>query len=295
MRYGSKLLIAALAPALFLAACAGEAKAPKGAAKGIVARYVSGGLGDIAPDGAVWRDAPEMIVPMMTQDLTDPKLAESTLPEIRVKALSDDLNVAFRIEWEDAAPDTVDADDLFADAVAVQLPPSPGGTVPDPTMGQADKPVHVHLWKASYEGAAVLDDWDLRQTHPNATVDHYPFEAATEGDLEKMTRQYTIAHAAGNRLVRDRRGSVDDLIAHGFGTLTYLPTQASRGWSQWKDGRWAVVISRPLAEQGWPGGEGLTAGQTTFAAFAVWDGGRGQAGSRKMRSVWVPLELGESS
>jgi hypothetical protein len=287
--------MAALLPVFLLGACAGEADKPKAAAKGVVARYVSAGLGDIAPDGAVWRDAPEMTVSLLTQDLTDPKLAETTLPEIRVKALSDDLSVAFRIEWEDATPDTIDEDDLFADAVAIQLPPASGGTVPDPTMGQADKPVHIHLWKASYEGGAALDDWDLRQTHPNATVDHYPFDAAKEGDSEKLTRQYTVALAAGNRLVRDRRGSVDDLIAHGFGTLTHMPIQASRGWSQWKDGRWSVVISRPLAEPGWPGGAGLAAGQTTFVAFAVWDGGSDQAGSRKMRSIWVPLELGDDS
>jgi DMSO reductase family type II enzyme heme b subunit len=295
MRYRSTLLIAALAPILFLGACAGEADKPKAADKGLVALYVSEGLGDIAPDDAVWRNAPEMSVSLLTQDLTDPKLAETTLPAISVKAVSDKRSVAFRIEWEDATLDTIDEDKRFADAVAIQLPPGPGGTIPDPTMGQADKPVHIHLWKASYEGAAALNDWSLRQTHPNATVDHYPFEAAKGGDSEKLTRQYTIALAAGNQIVRDRRGSVDDLIAHGFGTLTFLPIQASKGWSQWKDGRWAVVISRPLAEPSWPGGEGLMAGQTTFVAFAVWDGGGDQAGSRKMRSIWVPLEMGDNS
>ncbi len=295
MRYRAKLLIAAALPVLFLAACAGETKKPEAAAKGVVARYVSGGLSDIAPDAAVWSEAPEMTVPMLTQDTTDPKLVEATLPEIRVKALTDDLNVAFRIEWEDSAPDTIDSDNRFADAVAVQLPTGPGGTVPDPTMGQADKPVHIHFWRASYEGGAALDDWSLRQTHPNAAVDHYPFEAAKGDDSERLTRQYTVALAAGNQMVRDRRGSVDDLIAHGFGTLTHMPTQASSGWSQWKDGRWTVVISRPLTEPGWPGGEGLTAGQNSFVAFAVWNGGAGETGSRKMRSVWTALELGDNS
>ena len=29
----------------------------------------------------------------------------------------------------------------------------------------------------------------------------------------------------------------------------------------------------------------------SYAAFAVWDGGRGNVGARKMRTGWVPLAL----
>jgi hypothetical protein len=292
MRHRLIFLIAALLPIPVLAACADEGKRVEPGARSVVAHYVSGGLGDVPPDWAVWNDAPEMIVPMLAQDLTDPKLAGSTLPEIRVRALTDNTNVAFRIEWEDSTQSTVDSGKQFSDAVAVQLPPAPGGTIPDPTMGQADKPVHIQLWKASYEGGGSLDDWSLQQTFPNATVDHYPFEAAPEGESEKLTRQYTIALAAGNPLIRERKSSVDDLIANGFGTLSHLPTQVSKGWSKWQNDRWTVVISRPLSEPGWPGGEGLRSGQNTFVAFAVWDGALDQGGSRKMRSVWIPLELG---
>lgn len=292
MRHRLIFLIAPLLPVLVLATCADAGKKVEPVARSVAAHYVSDGLSDLSPDGAVWNDAPEMIVPMLVQDLTDPKLSESTLREIRVRALSDDNNVAFRIEWEDNTQSTVDSGKLFSDAAAVQLPPAPGGTVPDPTMGQADKPVHIHLWRASYEVKEGLDDWNLRQTFPNATVDHYPFEAAKEGESEKLTKQYTIALAAGNPLLRERESSVDDLIAHGFGALSHLPTQASKGWSKWQNGRWAVVISRPLSEPGWSGGEGLRLGQNTFVAFAVWDGGRDQTGSRKMRSAWAPLELG---
>ncbi len=294
MRYRSIFLLAALLPVLFQA-CAGEAEKAEPAPKGVVAIYVGAGMGDLNPGAAVWQGAAEMTVPMLAQDLTDPKLAKATLPEIRVRALFDDRRVAFRIEWADPTQDTVDSEDRFSDAVAVQLPPTPGGHVPDPTMGQADKPVHIHLWKASYEGAQDPDSWSLRQTFPYAIVDHYPFEAASPDEVENLKEQYTIALAAGNPLIRVREGSVDDLIAHGFGTLSYLPRQASSGWSRWEHGRWAVVISRPLSQPEWPGGDGFKPGENTFAAFAVWDGGRKERGSRKVRSVWVPLDLGGSS
>ncbi len=295
MRHWAIFLTAALAISSLSTGCADETKKAEPVAGSVVARNTGGGLGDLTPDAEAWGDASEMVVPMLAQDLTDPKLGASTLPEIRVRALVDGSNVAFRLEWEDATRDDVDSGRRFSDAVAIQLPPAPGGTVPDPTMGQADRPVHIHLWKASYEGVGALEDWTLQQEFPNATVDHYPFDAAKEGESEKLTRQYTIALAAGNPMVGDRTSSVDDLIANGFGTLTHLPTQASKGWSKWEDGRWTVVISRPLAGADWPGGEGFRPGQNTFVAFAVWDGGVDQAGSRKMRSVWIPLELGASS
>ncbi len=296
MRFRS--IISCLPAALIvftLARCAGETKEAEPAAKAVVARFVSAGLGDVAPDSAVWLEAPEMTVSMLGQDLTDPKLPESALSEIRVRALSDTRSVAFRMEWLDSTRDAVDSGKLYSDAVAVQIPPAPGGMVPDSTMGQADKPVHIHLWKASYQDAVRLDEWSLNQTFPNATVDHYPFDAAGGDAKEELTEQYTIALAAGNPLIKKSGGGVDDLIAHGFGTLTHLPKQVSKGWSRWENGRWTVVILRPLSESEWPGGAGLKPGRNTFVAFAVWDGGKGQAGSRKMRSVWAPLELGGGS
>jgi DMSO reductase family type II enzyme heme b subunit len=293
MRYKSKSLIvlAALVIAANAAGCARKAEEAAAPAGGISARYMSGGLGDPDLDSALWQQASEARVPLLAQDLTDPKLAKPTLAEIRVKALCDDENLAFRIEWEDSTQDAIDSGNEFSDAVAIQLPPSAGGGVPDPTMGQVGQPVNIHLWKASYDRETRLGDWSLRQTYPNATVDHYPFEAAKGDEKEKLTEQYTVAVAAGNPISRKRTSSVDDLAAQGFGSLTFLPVQASKGWSRWNNGRWSVVISRPLSMPGWTGSEALKPGRNSFVAFAVWDGSRTQAGSRKMRTVWAPLTL----
>lgn len=277
---------------VFAFACAKKPAPPAPATQGITANYLGVGIHELTCDSPEWQQVAEAVVPLLPQDLTDPKQAVSTLAEIRVKAVCDDAAVAFLIEWQDATQDMIEEGSRFSDSVAVQLPPVAGGEVPDPTMGQAGNPVHIHVWKAAYERALELGDWNLRQYFPNATVDHYPPDAASGEDKERLTRQYAIGLAADNPIAEKRVSSVDDLWAEGFGSLRPLAVQASKGSARWENGRWTVMISRPLAQAEWPGGKGFKKGDNTFAAFAVWDGSQNQAGSRKMRTAWVPFRLG---
>ena len=60
--------------------------------------------------------------------------------------------------------------------------------------------------------------------------------------------------------------------------------------STWQDGRWYVIFSRALA----PSDEGtapLMAGLPTNAAFAVWDGGKGETRGMKAVSTWTPVTI----
>ena len=64
--------------------------------------------------------------------------------------------------------------------------------------------------------------------------------------------------------------------------------------STWQDGRWYVIYTRALA----PADEGsapLLVGTTTNAAFAVWDGGKGETRGMKAVSTWTPVTIGEAS
>ncbi|MBI4832423.1 MAG: hypothetical protein HY801_12920, partial [Candidatus Lindowbacteria bacterium] len=239
---------------VILAGCSGGAKKPSAGAKNVVAQYVKGGIGEPKPGDKVWQKAPAAAIPLLSQDLTDPKLTELGVSSIRVRALCDDKDIAFEIEWDDPTQDNADVEGKFSDAVAIQLPPMPGGETPDPTMGQTGKPVHIHLWKASYQRSLELGDWSLQQNFPNASIDHYPCDGPKEqADKEKLTEQFTIGLAAGNAIAQKRTSSVDDLMAEGFGSLTSLPAQASKGWSRWENGRWSVVIISPLSMAEWPG------------------------------------------
>lgn len=78
-------------------------------------------------------------------------------------------------------------------------------------------------------------------------------------------------------------------VAHGLSTSLYTDQSSLVSGSEWKDGRWCVVIARPLevpeeAVRLAPGVKGGTVG------FAAWEGGNGERGGVKSFSKeWVGL------
>jgi DMSO reductase family type II enzyme heme b subunit len=61
--------------------------------------------------------------------------------------------------------------------------------------------------------------------------------------------------------------------------------------STWRDGRWYVIYTRALAPAD-DGSAPLLVGTTTNAAFAVWDGGKGETRAMKAVSTWTPVTIG---
>ena len=78
-------------------------------------------------------------------------------------------------------------------------------------------------------------------------------------------------------------------MAEGFGNTQVAPAQTGRGKGEWTGGNWVTTIARPItagAEMG-----DLDVGKRNYLALAIWDGAKSHAGSRKMRSNWIPLVL----
>jgi hypothetical protein len=100
---------------------------------------------------------------------------------------------------------------------------------------------------------------------------------------------YSPAQAVGNPVAARPEGPpVQRLLAEGYGTLSPDPEARADGGGVWREGTWTVVVAVPLDESS---AEALRPGAQTQLAVAIWDGDAGQVGSRKMRTVWIPLVI----
>lgn len=246
----------------------------------------------VAPDDPAWEDVPLFPAELILQDLVEPRLLTPSTTQVGVRAVSDGRQIAFRLEWVDATLDDLPHAALFSDACAVQLPVEKGPDLPAPQMGEAGRAVEIAYWRASWQAAVDGRGDEIQDLYPGATVDHYPFQAQSlesgSEDQRAMELRYAPARALDNRMEGPRERPVQDLLAEGPGTLVPLPVQVSSGKGVRTEDGWRVVIVRPLPS--W-----LQPGMRSQVAFAVWDGAHEEVGSRKMRSVWIPLSVGASS
>jgi DMSO reductase family type II enzyme heme b subunit len=241
------------------------------------------------PGDAAWTRAPAFPAPLVPQDMVEPRLVTPSTREVTVRALTDGSRIAFRLDWADGTRDDRPATGSFADGCAVQLPAKVEPDVPAPQMGEPGRPVEMVYWRASWQAVVDGRPDTIAAIHPNAVVDHYPFEAAAlrPGSAEQraMAERYAPARALGNDMAGPRTRPLEDLVAEGPGTLRPGPARSEGRGGRTEQG-WQVVIARPLPE-------GLAPGRRGQIAFAVWDGANQEAGARKMRSVWLPFAIAE--
>lgn len=238
------------------------------------------------PTDAAWNDAPIHIAPLILQDMVEPRLLKPSTTEVRVRAITDGTRVALRLDWIDPTKADLPGPARFSDACAVQFPAKVMADMPAPQMGEKGKPVEITFWRASWQAAVDGRGDTITDIYPNAAVDHYPFQAPSletgSPPQREMEARYSPARSLGNRMSGPRERPVENLLAEGPGTLvSALPTGSDGRGRRTTDG-WSVLISRPLPN-------GLAPGTRTQAAFAVWQGAQQEAGSRKMRTGWIPI------
>lgn len=238
------------------------------------------------PNDNVWEAAPLHASKLLLQDMVDPRLMEPSTQEIFVKAIADNSQIAFRLEWADASQNDLPGPREFVDAAAVQLPAKIEASIPAPQMGEAGKNVEISYWRADWQ--AIVDGRadEIAALHPNASVDHYPFQAKPlENDPNAKASaemRYSPARKLGNNRSGPRENPVEDLIAAGPGTLSPSPNAWSKGKGVRTKNGWAIVLMRPIPE-------GFSPASPTQVAFAVWEGTHQEAGARKMRTGWVQM------
>jgi hypothetical protein len=185
----------------------------------------------------------------------------------------------------------------FEDAVAVELYRGPA----EPFLGMGDKasPVDLWFWDADRQSGPAAAEG----AYPNAVIDVLPFSEAAVASAElnrpgaRAADQPDIslpARATGNPIVPTNDGSGGSTLhAGGPRTVTFRIPQSklveARG--AWTNGRWTVVMTRPLSVASQNEGLSLEPGGRASVAFAVWDGMHHDRDGQKSITIWQDLEI----
>jgi hypothetical protein len=247
------------------------------------------------PLDAVWDGIASIEVPMAAQQVAQPALLQSSVPFLTVQAIRDNERYAWRISWD--KPQAANAVDTakFTDAVAIQFPLVDGAPY---TMGGPNLPVRMLYWKAVWQKDVDEGFQELKKIYPNSHYDMYWFSEGAEphgsdGSTDNaQAQQFMIAAMAKNPMADyNRRKPIEELTAHGFGSSTHIPQTPSGGRGVWKDGRWYVVLDRPIDSSDPLIARFNAVPDQQMIAFAVWDGDRDNRGSIKQISNWIPMTL----
>ncbi|CAK0768009.1 EB_dh domain-containing protein [Gammaproteobacteria bacterium] len=261
--------------------------APAGAEDHLKAIHAAGTGPILDPHAPFWNQATAVKVTMMPQMITNPTKPDAAITALNVKAANNGQWLAILIEWPDATPSDRIVGDQFGDQVAVEFPIDANpNALPSPMMGHPGGRVNILQWRAAFQHDIDHGAPQIKDFYPNAVFDVYPDQVLRATD----TIPYSGALGVDNPISRGRQSPVLDQMAEGFSTLTTKPDQHADGKGIWENGGWHVVITTPLVTES-TNAPHLAVGQSTNAAFAVWDGGNKEVGSRKAWSAWVPLTL----
>ena len=137
----------------------------------VKAKNIEGELPDDvnAPE---WNNVPPTAYQMVPQIIAKERFFKPTNDGITVRALFNDKEIAFLLEWDDrtkSVPGDADAEKLsegevFEDAVAIQLPTSIPEAMQKPYFGHGDKEMGVNQWywsSGNATAAKVIDSTGL--------------------------------------------------------------------------------------------------------------------------------------
>jgi hypothetical protein len=227
-----------------------------------------------SPIDPAWEEIPETTYALQPQLITTPN-GGGSVARVSVRATHDGEEVAFRLEWADSTADRGVGVDTFRDAAAIGFPAGRPETPPSPFMGDAEHPVVIWQWAA---------DFDADAEGKSRFGERYPH---SEG-VWIFPQDLSV-----RRKVRGWRGAepVIEYIARGFGTLTPRMDARVEGSSDYKRGRWSVVLRRRLTTSKVEDPV-FVPGEVSSLVLAIWNGSKKEVTSRKSVTYqWIPAKL----
>ena len=259
-----------------------------------ISYHVDQDVSEISLGDEAWKKVKPYRQPLQEQFLVVPKPAEIGVKEVFVQSVNDGKHISFRLTWKDPTRnDNLGIMD-FSDGAAIQFPVIKGA-FPEFFMGEEKKPVHILHWKAWRSKDKKSGHQTTKTAYPNMTTDIYTFDYPIKGKgIEKSQAEKDIfipGKAAKNPLSFPSEEIIMELSSTGPGTIEPKKTTNTSGDSDWKNGEWTLILTRPLKVDD-SGSVQFESGEKIPVAFAVWEGSRMESGSRKgVSPSWAEVEV----
>ncbi|QOG12407.1 ethylbenzene dehydrogenase-related protein [Arcobacter sp. FWKO B] len=257
----------------------------------ITAYKVDGDIKNIGVESSFWRKAKETEIiayPQTTIHLNDKKANElndgNKAKKIKVKALTDGQNIAFKMEWADKTESIQSGNAIknteFADGFAVQFAAKYDDPLKLPYigMGSEGRPVMVYLQKAVAKLFEPNGNGDVAKQVNRANSPYF------QKDLERF--DIDVAHLA-------RKSYQKGFVAEGFGSMTEIKDKSSEFLMDMKYKKkifgasgWEGSVVRPLNDN-----YVKIYNDPIPVAFAVWDGDKMHRDGLKHLSTWIIVEF----
>ncbi|MFQ5551032.1 MAG: ethylbenzene dehydrogenase-related protein, partial [Gemmatimonadales bacterium] len=239
----------------------------------IKARRVEGELPG-AVNHPAWDEIEDIRIPLTGQATYAPRWQVPAVTDLSVRVLFNETEVALRLSWDDRFADTAAVDSARAAVEGWQPDDTYPVLYPDNrrVRGAFADAVEVML-PVRYDGSPVLPHMVYGSV--GQSVDLWRWSA---------DRQYGSNSAS----------AVTELRAGGIQSPPQphaAESQRTVGWGEWRDGRWTVVIRRPLVTADGDREAQLGSDQLVPVAFHVWEGSNGETGLRMAISSWYFIQL----
>jgi len=196
--------------------------------------------------------------------------------EARVKAIHDDRNIAFLLEWPDGTRSIQRGykSDVYADGFAVQFPVNYSNPekLPYIGMGSDGRPVVIHLQKAVEKVYEPNGNGDVGMQQNILSKNAFG-DATVE-----------FAQKVGALAVKDYQRS---FVSEGFRSMTEIKDGSEKFDADMKYGDkvWRGTLVRPLKDSY------LNLKGAFPVAFAAWDGAKLNRDGQKLLSGWIAVKL----
>ena len=203
---------------------------------------------------------------------------------------------------------TNEQDEAYSDAVALQFPAKipEGMQKPYFAMGQSGKSVTIWHWRAYDESKLAAGNEKAEDDSETATDGGSSIVAGKEETQEEIeeetekqeetTETEAVQEVEKTEAPKEKfKGfvAVKEMSAKGFKNLSLQPanSQDSKGKGYWKNGKWRVMVTRPLVTDEKKIDIQFEKGKLIPYALAVWDGSNNESGGQKSISSWYYLVL----